>query len=390
MFILGPTLIAVCGFIVFGFVLSRLFKRNDVADFLWGLGFIALAAIHALYVQDLSFRAGVVIVMVLAWGLRLSLHLGLRVFGQKNEDPRYAEWRRTWGKAEPLRAFVKVYLLQGTMLGVIGLPIAWIIHSRDTTVTVWDFLGLLVFLFGLIWESIADLQLAEFKKDPSRRGRVLREGVWKYSRHPNYFGEILVWWGIFLVGMSIPGSIWTITSPLLISFLLLRVSGVPMLEKAMKEKGAEFSAYLESTSAVIPFQGRDIFAIVLVALALLFFDFLWLGLAMSRFYQEEAAALIRVVNGQWTIVPWATVGVYFFIALGIRVFATRPSLPETIWRGALFGLCTYAIYDFTNLALIKGWPWKMALVDIAWGPVLCAAGAAVSFVVNFRLGSHGK
>lgn len=247
-----PVIFTVFSFVLIGYLLSRVLKRNDVADVVWGLGFVMVAIVNATQVHLFEKpRALAIFVAVLAWGLRLALYIGIRNF-KKNEDARYANWRKEWGTTEPLRAFLQVFLLQGVILGVISLPITWGIRVPGPSFGWLDWAGLFLFLTGFLFEAIADTQMYLFKKDKKNKGKVMRKGLWALSRHPNYFGEILVWWGIFAICVKVPYGFITIVSPALITFLLVRVSGVTMLEKLMENKNEEYKAYQKEVPALLP------------------------------------------------------------------------------------------------------------------------------------------
>ncbi len=371
-------------FALIGYALSRVLRRNDVADVLWGLGFIGLAFYQASISAPLSFRAYLAISFISLWGLRLSLYLGFRVFGKKEEDVRYAGWRKDWGRSEPWMAFLKVFALQGLMLSLISLPVLHIIQSPATPLTPWDFLGAVVFVIGWFFETIADAQLAQFKSKPKNKGEVMQTGLWALSRHPNYFGEILVWWGLFLLSLSLPGGLATVVSPLLITFLLTKVSGVPMLEKVLSKKGPAFKQYVKNTPALLPFRSHEVLVFFAIAGTLCMLDFLWLGVFWQEFYQTQAAPIARLDADGWDVLGWAAAGVYLFLVLGVRVLAVKKEMLTSLWYGAWLGLSAYGIYELTNLALVKDWPIEMALMDILWGPFLCAAAALAGSITLKR------
>jgi steroid 5-alpha reductase family enzyme len=189
-------------------------------------------------------------VMVTVWGLRLALHIGFRNWG-KPEDFRYAKWREENDARWWWVSFFKVFLLQGLLMWIISASIlAAQTSSFPAILTPLDLLGLLLWAFGLLFETIADLQLSLFKLNATNRGKLLTTGLWKFSRHPNYFGEAVVWWGIYIVALA-AGAWWTIFSPILMTWLLLRVSGVAMLERTMRLKPG-FEEYMRKTSAFFP------------------------------------------------------------------------------------------------------------------------------------------
>jgi steroid 5-alpha reductase family enzyme len=232
------------------FVVALLKKDNSVADIAWGLGFVLVALVTLLGRSTFSGRQVLVSGMVLVWGLRLAFHI-LSRNRKRGEDPRYAAWRANWGRWFVLRSFLQVFLLQGLFLLVIGSPVIRVNSSTQAPLGPFDLAGTLVWMTGFVFEALGDAQLARFKRDPSNRGKIMDRGLWKYTRHPNYFGESLMWWGIFLLALSGPGGWLTIVSPVLITFLLVRVSGIPLLEKKYAGN-APFQAYARRTSAFVP------------------------------------------------------------------------------------------------------------------------------------------
>lgn len=242
-------------FLIF-FIIGTIVKNNSIVDMGWGLGFVLIA--WYLMIENWSFLLPRVIMTILVtiWGLRLFLHIVKRNLG-KEEDFRYKKWREDWGKWLIPRAFLQVYMLQGVFMGIISLPIILI---RQVTGS-WNLpilaAGLGVWIIGFLFESIGDKQLKDFIGDPDNKGKIMDRGLWRYTRHPNYFGEATMWWGIFLIGMSANISILSVISPLTITSLLLFVSGVPMLEKSMKDKPG-YQEYAERTSIFFPLPTKKI------------------------------------------------------------------------------------------------------------------------------------
>jgi len=232
------------------FVLSFVKKRNDVADTAWGLGFVLLAWVSFFVGEAESSRGLLVGLLVSIWGIRLAWHIHRRNKG-KTEDYRYAKWREEWGKWFYLRSYGQVYLLQGALLFLIVLPILFINTSAGQDLGVLDFVGLAVWILGFVFESVGDAQLARFIKDPANKGKLMQSGLWRYTRHPNYFGEVLMWWGLWIIALSVPNGLYGIIGPLTITFLILKVSGIPMLEKKMEEN-PEFAEYKKHTSIFFP------------------------------------------------------------------------------------------------------------------------------------------
>jgi steroid 5-alpha reductase family enzyme len=247
-------LLAVLLYMTGWFLLALWRRRNDLADIAWGGGFIA-AALTAVFLQTgLGSRARLVVLLVILWGLRLAVHIGLRNLG-KGEDERYRKWREEWGRHWLLRSYLQVFLLQGFLLYLISLPVIWTILAKPSPWSGLDALGLAVWIVGFVFEAVGDFQLARFKKDPAHRGKIIQTGLWRYSRHPNYFGEVTLWWGIYLLALSAPGGWMTIIGPLTITFLILKVSGIPLLEKKYVNNAA-FQEYARRTSAFFPLPPR--------------------------------------------------------------------------------------------------------------------------------------
>ena len=241
------------GYMTFWFIVSIIKKRNDVADIAWGLGFVLLAWL-SFFISGFSFKALIVNGLVTVWGLRLAWHIYYRN-KNKPEDSRYMEWRKTW-KNFYLRSFLQVFLLQGIFLYSISLPIMFINSSIVNVFGILEFIGLLVWGLGFCFESMADRQLKEFISNPANKGKLMDKGLWKYSRHPNYFGEVTQWWGIFIIALSIPNSFFTILGPITITMLILFVTGIPLLEKKYAGR-LNWEEYKKKTSIFIPLPPRS-------------------------------------------------------------------------------------------------------------------------------------
>jgi steroid 5-alpha reductase family enzyme len=232
------------------FLIALIKKDNSVVDIAWGLGFIMVAILTFFLQKGFVFRHVGVTTLTMIWGIRLAIHIAVRNRG-RGEDFRYAQWRRDWGKWFLLRSFFQIFMLQGLLLFVIAFPIILVNHSPEKGITFTDFIGVILWLVGFFFEATGDYQLSKFKRKKENKGKIMTEGLWKYTRHPNYFGEIMIWWGIFFIALSVQNGWTAIISPLLITFLLLKVSGVVMLEKKYK-KNKEFEEYARRTSAFIP------------------------------------------------------------------------------------------------------------------------------------------
>ena len=249
-----------------GFIVSRIAKRNDIADLLWPLGFLTISLLHIDLGSGTDLRSIIIFSFVCFWSLRLTSLFIFRL-SQKEEDQRYKNWRNDWGKSEPIYSFLKIYLLQTAIMVVVSFPIIYIGYYPQSETTYWDFLGAIFAVLGIMIESVADKQLFDFKNKSSKES-ILDQGLWSLCRHPNYLGEILFWWGIFFFSISVNNSFVTIISPILITFLLTKVSGSPMLEKLLEKKGESFKIYLNKVPrSIIPFTLKDI----LTFLVLVFF-----------------------------------------------------------------------------------------------------------------------
>jgi len=230
------------------FIVSLIKKRNDVADIAWGLGFVVIAWSSFIFgSQDL--KAIVVNILVTVWGLRLAIHIYKRN-SRKGEDSRYVEWRNQW-KNFFVRSYLQVFMLQGLFLFLIVQPVILINLSDKLSFGATEILGILVWFIGLYFEAVADQQLKVFISDPNNKGKVMDRGLWKFSRHPNYFGEVVMWWGLFLVALPSNYGILTIIGPITITLLILFVSGVPLLEKKYAGR-PEYEEYKRKTSIFIP------------------------------------------------------------------------------------------------------------------------------------------
>jgi len=236
------------------FIIALVKRRNDVADIAWGGGFIC-SALTAYFVHGVNeARSILVLLLVLTWGCRLVLHIGLRNRG-KPEDPRYRAWREEWGDSFLVRTFLQVFLLQGFLLVVISLPVTLAVSHTAPPLTLLDAIGVCMWLVGFLFEAVGDWQLLRFKSDPANKGKIMTTGLWHYTRHPNYFGEVTLWWGIFIICLQVPEGWWTVIGPMTITYLILRVSGTPMLEKRYADN-PEYAEYIRTTSSFFPLRPK--------------------------------------------------------------------------------------------------------------------------------------
>lgn len=237
---------------------SLLKKDASIADIFWGLGFVIIAWITGIRGQGFGLRQFIVICLTSIWGLRLAIHIGWRNWGE-GEDRRYQKWRQEYGDRFWWVSLFMVFGMQGILLWVISLVVQAALVSNTPDPLGWlDGMGVLLWSVGFTFEAVGDWQLARFKANPDNRGKVMDRGLWAYTRHPNYFGECLLWWGMFSLALTSAENLWTIVSPLTITFLLLRVSGVTLLEKDIVERRPEYQEYITTTNAFIPwFRKKD-------------------------------------------------------------------------------------------------------------------------------------
>ncbi len=250
--VMGINLVLVLAFFTFVWFLSVIKENAGIVDIFWGLGFVLVAWVSAFTGDGWIGRKALVTLLTTVWGLRLSLHLFLRNWNSE-EDFRYRRFRENAGDRFWITILFNIFLLQAVLLWIIAFPILYVATAPAPDQIRWtDVAGVLLWLTGFIFEVVGDLQLKSFLSDPENRGRVMKYGLWRYTRHPNYFGESLIWWGIFLIALSTPAGYVTIIGPILITFLLLRVSGVTMLEEGLKHRREGYEEYVRNTSAFIP------------------------------------------------------------------------------------------------------------------------------------------
>jgi steroid 5-alpha reductase family enzyme len=237
------------GYATLWFIVSILKKRNDIADIAWGLGYVLLCIYHAA-TQPIHPVVLVCYLLVLFWGLRLSVFIYSRNRNQ-SEDFRYLQWRKEWGSAFYIRSFLQVYLLQGLFLFLIISPVLFAASFSQSEWTIYTGIGVLIWMIGFYWQSVGDYQLRQFIRQRKSKEEVLMTGLWKFSRHPNYFGEVTMWWGIYLIIWPLPGSLFFLFGPLTITLLIRYVSGVPMLERRYQNNEA-YQAYKSKVPALFP------------------------------------------------------------------------------------------------------------------------------------------
>lgn len=233
-------------------VVSVFIKNVSIVDLFWGFGFVVINAFYVFSSTEISDRQMLLLVLVSLWGLRLSFYLGWRNIG-KAEDFRYQEFRKKYG---PERywwfSFFQTFLLQGVLMMLISTPLLGANFGEQNSGLQWlDYAGILVWIIGFTFEAGGDIQLARFKSNPQNKGKVLNTGFWKYTRHPNYFGDSAVWWSYALFSIA-AGSYWLSLGSVLMTLLIIKVSGVALLEKSLTSTKPQYSEYIRKTNAFIP------------------------------------------------------------------------------------------------------------------------------------------
>lgn len=248
---LSTAALTVAALMLATWLLSLALKNASIVDIAWGLGFVAVAWAVRARVDGVETRQNLLVVLTSIWGLRLGTYLFIRNHG-KGEDYRYRAMRKHWGPRFPIISLLTVFTLQGALMFVVslGVQLGQAATSPDLGVLAW--IGAAVWAVGLAFEAIGDWQLARFKKDPANAGQVMDRGLWRYTRHPNYFGDACVWWGIALVAAETGLGRWGLLGAAVMTVLLLRVSGVALLEKSLSKRKPGYAEYVARTSAFVP------------------------------------------------------------------------------------------------------------------------------------------
>ena len=231
---------------------SVFIKNVSIVDIFWGLGFVVVNTFYVFMSGELNARKIVILTLVCIWGFRLAIYLAIRNIG-KGEDFRYQEFRQNYG---PKRywwfSYFQTFLLQGILIMIISLPLLGINYNNSNgNLQILDYLGISIWIIGFTFETVGDFQLSNFKRDSKNKGKILHTGLWKYTRHPNYFGDSAVWWayGIFSIAA---GSYWQAIGAVIMTLLILKISGVSLLEKTLKETKPLYKEYIQKTSSFFP------------------------------------------------------------------------------------------------------------------------------------------
>lgn len=233
--------------------LVSIFIRNvSIVDLFWGLGFVVSAVFYFLKSGEPNLKKIIIVTIVTIWGLRLSAYLAWRNSG-KGEDFRYRNFRKQYGeKRYWWISFFQTFLLQGILMWLISAPLLGAqLYSDNGSLRIPDYAGIFVWLTGFVFEAGGDFQLARFRSNPENKGKVLDSGFWKYTRHPNYFGDSAVWWGYGLLCLG-SGSYLPVLGSILMTLLIIKVSGVSLLEKSLTEQKPQYRDYIKRTSTFFP------------------------------------------------------------------------------------------------------------------------------------------
>jgi steroid 5-alpha reductase family enzyme len=233
-------------------IVSIYLKNVSIVDLFWGFGFVVSALIYYIFTDGFETRKIILLVLVPIWGLRLSIYLAWRNIG-KGEDFRYQEFRRKYGEHRYWWiSYFQTFLLQGILMWLISAPLLGAqYYNTNNSLGILDFAAMIMWLIGIIFEAGGDFQLAVFKKNPENKGKVLNTGLWKYSRHPNYFGDSAIWWSYGLFCLA-SGSYLPVIGSILMTALIIKVSGVALLEKSLVSKKPGYESYIRQTSSFIP------------------------------------------------------------------------------------------------------------------------------------------
>ncbi|MFX0188888.1 MAG: DUF1295 domain-containing protein [Candidatus Hodarchaeota archaeon] len=252
-------------YVLIASIVGTIKKNNAIMDIFYGPGYFVVTftsfLLDFLWTGVFSLRKLIVTILVLLWSIRLSTYVYIRNRG-KPEDYRYAAMRKKWkesGKNVFLKSLTKIYLFQGLVIFIVVFPVLWINASESTSIPLSFFefalitliVGALIWIIGFYFESVGDYQLYTFLHNPNRTKKVLDQGLWKYTQHPNYFGEVTMWWGLFIIALAVPWGFITIFGPIYITVQIIKVSGVKLLNKRF-EGDDEYADYKRRTSAFVP------------------------------------------------------------------------------------------------------------------------------------------
>ncbi len=237
-------------YMILAFIVGTIKKNNGLIDCFYGSGYVVIAWTSLLLGGMFSLRQIIITIIVSIWGIRLSLYVTIRNWG-KPEDYRYAAMRERYGDRVILKSFFRVYMFQGLIIFLVDFPVLFVNANNNLNLGLIDIIGISIWIIGFYFEAVGDYQLRKFLNDKNRTKKVMDQGLWKYTQHPNYFGEVTMWWGIYVISLMIPLGFVMIFSPVLITFMILKVSGVRLLNKRYEGDG-EYADYKRRTSPFIP------------------------------------------------------------------------------------------------------------------------------------------
>ncbi len=249
--VLASAGLAVLVLMVLVWLISLPLRDASIVDIAWGFGLVLTAWVAWAVGDGDTNRSGLIVAMVSIWGLRLTVHLAWRSRG-RGEDYRYASMRRRVGDGFAIQSLFTVFLFQAVLISVVALPVHLAMTPTEPAVRSIAILGVCVWGLGFFFETVGDAQLVRFKADPANEGQVLDWGLWRYTRHPNYFGASCAWWGIWLVAADTPAARWGIIGPIVMTVLLMRVSGIPILERGLHRRRSGYDEYVARTSTFFP------------------------------------------------------------------------------------------------------------------------------------------
>ncbi|MFW9773679.1 MAG: DUF1295 domain-containing protein [Promethearchaeota archaeon] len=258
---IGYSALALFIYIFIAFIVGTIKRNNAIMDIFYGPAYFVVALtsliLNLVFTSSYCIRQIIVTILVLIWAIRLATYVFIRNRG-KPEDYRYKAMRERWKKNVALKSLFKVYLFQGIIVFLVCIPVWFVNISANPPVTnLLDFggvtlwLGSIIWLIGFLFETIADYSLYKFLQNPANKNRIMTKSVWKYSQHPNYFGEVTQWWGLFVIALAVPFGFITFIGPAYITFQIIKVSGVRLLDKRF-EGNEEYAAYKKRTSSFIP------------------------------------------------------------------------------------------------------------------------------------------
>ncbi len=250
--VFGASAGAIAVLMIGTWVVSVRLRNASIVDIVWGAGFVLVAWVSYALGDGVASRKMLLAWMVTLWGGRLAVYLFIRNHG-KGEDPRYVAMRNRRGDKFARQSLWLVFGLQGVLMWIVSLPVqVGSVADQPASLGPVEIVGVILYTIGIYFESTGDFQLSQFKADPANAGQVMDQGLWRYTRHPNYFGDFCVWWGIWIVAAATGVGIYAVVGPIVMTFFLLRVSGVAMLERSIGKRRPGYDEYVRTTNAFFP------------------------------------------------------------------------------------------------------------------------------------------